>query len=730
MPGQRDMLKVASTRSQVRLDGLCLTAVSLWLATQPAMVERYEAGKSILLAMIAAALLPLLWSRRQDIQWKHPLVWMTAAGLMWAGVATLIALHPATSLWGSVYRSQGWLTLLAGSILFIGATLLSPIARQQLPIMISLVGIPLALWMWASYLDPVSGVERPVASAGNANFLANALGLATLMALGTIQRGGRWRWYGLASAALVFSALILTGSRAGFWGLLAAAVVAGLLVLALYGRGWNRRWLIGLLVGGVGTLSISLALGAGELPRQLLLDDAFRLALLQDGYGAIQQMPVPLRDMDGQADSWAALRPLSGYGLDQLERLNPRFHEGGYYIGTWIDRLHHHLMDSWLATGLVGMVIQSSVGIVALGYGLRLAGWQPTRRAVLAWLAWMGGGGVLAAGLMTVNGFAPAMLAYGIPAGTGLGFVVWLLVEGQGRSSTFQAQPESLTGVLLMAVVIHQMVFNLFHFTHTMGQVVWWLSLGMLVAAHTHSTVSQRLSLPVSIWLLPGATLLFSLGVEGVNEAALLLLSVLTLVSGGGVGRAVGTGSLRRSIIEVSGWMVTALTLHILAGYATTQGWSALLVAGLPILAGVLWLWLIVVVCGRDDLGSAMRAAVMVAIACLLYLHLWMGSALYRQAEDAAAQADPRTGDLYALAAAVHPVPGRVQLSMAWWRWRAGDQAGAEAHLRRILEADPFLSGAPDILQLQEDIQRNPVPNSLSRSAGIPYTKLSAYHRF
>lgn len=507
-------------------DAAVLMSIPLALAAQRIRFESYETEKTGLLLILAAVIFGLAFHAKLSIP-RHPIVFIVGTLVVWALVSTAFALTPGISLWGAPYRGQGWLMLVAGFILMWGASQLSDSARGFIRPLLCLTAIPMCLLAWVSRLglDPaLPHLVRPASLAGNANFLENWLVMVFILIAPLVFGGGRLRILGVTTGILILATLIMTEGRAALLSLLGAGFFAGMVWGVVYQkRGILFLVLVGSLIAG------GLYVVGGQVGIRLFtLDDPARTAMWGDGIKLIGEMSIPFVDAHDMPDSWAGLRPLVGYGSDNLEQTHPRLVESPYYFSSWIDRFHNLALDTILILGWPGLILQVGVYLAALFTGLGMLGLISTRGAKFGLLGGMGVGSLVGLAAGAVVGFAPAGAGLGGAVGV-MGWLMWRVLrepspppplpQGEGSKTSLarilglarnplmasgdkteaKLNSEILVFISLLTVVVQQWIANQFGFMQTLGQIVWWVALGLLVGgSRVNKFTPPPIPLPVN----------------------------------------------------------------------------------------------------------------------------------------------------------------------------------------------------------------------------------------
>jgi hypothetical protein len=443
----------------------------------------------------------------------------------------------------------------------------------------------------------------------------------------------------------------------------------------------------------------------------------------------VDHLDIALRDADDRPDLWAGLRPILGYGLDQLERVNQRLESTNYWVGTWVDRLHNWVFDSWLSLGLIGFILQTSIYIFALWVILSRLGLLPSRRYTLTWLFSICVGG--AVGLLAVRFAVPAhpgLVVIGVGLGSITGFLVWLGRQAFCGLRCAELQPADVPVVLLGCLIIQHVVFNQFHFTHILGQTFWWIALGLLIHHPSPTPVSIMTRLPAEIVCLPIVYLVYSYGITWSLDAPLPLAGIsmpilgvifIMLCMGWWLSEASPT---RRWTFATS--LIAAMILFVLQSVAVKMFPTALVFAtGLLGLSGPFMIAFTLILASSarrsPSLGARMRTVTVsiVIVAMLIYGRSWYGSVLHRRG-DSLFISDPNSAHLiYNLALNYTFVSSPIRLSDAYLSVNMGDVAGTLVQWQLITSNDRFLALSRDMEVLQNLLcrpHRNGVGTAIS----------------
>lgn len=307
-----------------------------------------------------------LWLTRKPPRHElagNPLLLPSLALLGALALATIFGVDPSYSLWGSLERSQGFLTLICYPLLalLVASRLRDEAAGWRLVWAIILSsGLIIALALaQAVGLEPLPLVTDARSSAfstlGRSNFVAAYLVLLLPLYLAGMQRlrGSVWRTPLLLLLGGAGLTLGLSQVRSAWF---AAGVSLGaFLFLVGLPRFRSRLTHPAILTAGLATLTLMTATGLWLV--QVGGSGAARLATWQATLRLILQ------------------RPFLGYGPDALALVFPRVYppELVYYQGSnfFIDRAHNLFLDWAAVAGLMGAVaFLATVGVVLwLGIG-------------------------------------------------------------------------------------------------------------------------------------------------------------------------------------------------------------------------------------------------------------------------------------------------------------------------------------------------------------------------
>ncbi|MHB8870171.1 MAG: O-antigen ligase family protein [Thermoleophilia bacterium] len=317
-------------------------------------------------------------------------VWLWALGgmVVVSLAASLAANDPVTAVNGSFMRRDGFLMVLANSMLFLTAYRLTQQGAwnwgaESVTRCLVAAGVPVFAYAVSQSLgndpymwEPDRGAGgRVFSTLGNPIFLGAYAATVTFVAIGLWMEsrpgplGGLW----LVAAGLGTAVTILTASRASWFGLAVGLIaLAGLSIR----RGRARKGAAGVLAAGV----VATLLVGGVLV--LAPDDR---ATTVGGSAATLVQPGASRN-SGRMAIWAislrmiADHPFLGVGPDSMGRRFEEYRTKEYDQAEGPDRLadkpHSSLLEWGVETGILGAVLTS--GLVAAI--LAAAGWALYRQ--------------------------------------------------------------------------------------------------------------------------------------------------------------------------------------------------------------------------------------------------------------------------------------------------------------------------------------------------------------
>lgn len=320
--------------------------------------------KVVTLAILSGIAFIALWVSvargESDVYW-HPVMWILAALIGWAGISTIFSASPAASVLGHVHNWHGFVAIATYGLLVFLTIQYIRTARDLRAFMVAAVaaGSIVALYAVAQFsgLDAIGWVgetSRVFSTHGNADMLGNylvfPLALSVGLALSTPRGRERYAWWSLM--ALIAMALIMT-MTIGAW------IGATVMVLGLGYAVWRggsgslgRRMLV-LSATTVGVLVLAAAVAVARRP-----DIIARLA---------NSWPLITRLSNGRDVIWLTglrgwlTRPILGWGPDGFARAFQRGVGADWYAITpalqVVIDAHNFLVHTLVTLGIPGLVL-------------------------------------------------------------------------------------------------------------------------------------------------------------------------------------------------------------------------------------------------------------------------------------------------------------------------------------------------------------------------------------
>jgi O-antigen ligase len=367
---------VSDTRLRLAVEewAWLLAAALAPLALNPLGCSPFELPKAVLVQTCALVAVVFVWVTPGQLRRRPILVWLLLAYGAAAILATLLSMDRDLSLWGSLDRQQGLLTILAYLALagVVATRLRAWSQAHRLLRVLVWASAPVVLYalIQALGLDPIrwsTDAYSPVFSTvGRSNFLGSYLLLIVpLTVVAALLAARRWPLWFLLVAQLL--ALLATQARAAWIG----AAVALPALLVFFGAALRRRAPVFVGVGaGVTLLLAILALNLASSPPPLVehLPGIDRLASLSDTSSGSTAARVTIWRA---SMSLILARPLTGYGPETTElAFAPVYPPQLVYYqgrGVVVDRLHNLLLDHAVTTGLLGLL--AFLALLAAGFG-------------------------------------------------------------------------------------------------------------------------------------------------------------------------------------------------------------------------------------------------------------------------------------------------------------------------------------------------------------------------
>lgn len=327
-------------------------------ATVPALPTLVGAAGAAVLVVTALA--------RGALRWSRVATW-AAAGLGVAVVTALLSPAPVLGLLGAAGRTTGALTRGLWLVAFLAGLVAASTSTGR---RLALRSVAVASWVVAMMtllgrlgvgVVPDAATERSGGPLGSAAFTGGALVvlLAVNLACWTATEDRRWRLAHLLGTGVLTTALVTTGARAAWLGVVVAAPLAW---RALPAERRPAPVTLLRLAAPIVVVAVAVLLVSGNAGRLTSIADsdgtaAGRVALWSGGVRALGDTLLVGTGPDQQG------HVLPEHLADDFER---RFDDR-----VVTDRAHNELLDTWLASGFLGLATL-------------LGGWWAVARAVRA----------------------------------------------------------------------------------------------------------------------------------------------------------------------------------------------------------------------------------------------------------------------------------------------------------------------------------------------------------
>lgn len=302
----------------------------------------------------------------------NPVFWVFGAFLIWAGISTVLSIHPDTSFFGKYRRYDGyWSYLIYAALFFLTIQYTTNTSRVKAiakaltfsSALVAFYGI-----LQAAGLEPImlntQGFEsgRSFSTYGNPDLLAGFLAFSTFIAFGLAlserRKGWRVAWWIIF---LMNAVVILTAYSRSIWvgaifGFAAIIVFAIRQRQKLHGSDWAFVGLTG--AAGVGLFIKSLS------SANYVTNIASRFASIFDFKTGSALTRFEIWDA-----AWRAIKakPIFGWGPDTFRLVFRKYAPTAYAkdagYRSVADNVHNYVLQSAAGIGIIGMLLFYTVPI-------------------------------------------------------------------------------------------------------------------------------------------------------------------------------------------------------------------------------------------------------------------------------------------------------------------------------------------------------------------------------
>ncbi|MEX0930305.1 MAG: O-antigen ligase family protein [Candidatus Paceibacterota bacterium] len=360
-------------RTSTFLYGACQLLIAIILVAIPFVIDPslvYPIALKGVVLRVLVAVLFVLWaawliSDRRIRVAVSPVTYLVVVFLAVLGVTSFLGVDLYESIWGSLVRVEGFLTLLAlGLFAFISSNIL----RQKrewarvitVSVVVSSILASVALLQFAGVIDRISPGSNPSATLGNSLYLSGYLLLNLFLVF--------WLWSLRTSSylrdgifvlllSLYVSALFITAAKGSHLALLVGMFVSA---LGLISSSRTLCWpLVTRRTVSVGAVSVALALGSiasiyyftpAQAPWRVLspTDEYFTRTDVETSYIARYEL---------WKLAWKGIeeRPLIGWGLESFDQVYERHYTLSVGVSRH-DRPHNSVLRWWVEGGAFALL--------------------------------------------------------------------------------------------------------------------------------------------------------------------------------------------------------------------------------------------------------------------------------------------------------------------------------------------------------------------------------------
>ncbi len=339
-------------------------------------------GKTVLFQILIEVLLVLALvyfslNKEKKIIKLNLLDWLVFAFVICQLISAFFGVNFIRSFWGYQSRAQSVFTWLHFTVFYL-------LLRQffitkkdwfNLGVWVLAVGFISCIIAWAgphlSFLEGIVAPGRFSGLIGNPIFFAGYLIIPVFLGFAwffVLEKGDKWRWFGLAAGAFSLVALLLSQVRGAFVGLIAGIFAIWLLYL-FYGQSARLKKICFI----IGVLFISLISGAYIANQNggFFKNNLPAIARLLDIRPAETTASTRLMAWQIALKGWKD-KPLLGWGPENYQDIydkyyNPKFLEYSFAETVW-DKPHSYPLEVLSSMGVIGFSCYAAIIVILLFY--------------------------------------------------------------------------------------------------------------------------------------------------------------------------------------------------------------------------------------------------------------------------------------------------------------------------------------------------------------------------
>ncbi len=367
----------------------CLVVINnLWLPFIDGKEVAYRgiAFGAVLFALIASVSSSEARSklaRKCALLARDPIFWAATAGIVLLVFSTIFAYSRTVAFLGETQRGEGFLTLFAFYIIYVGTRLYFEKKEWRITFSIAAALVPVFFVM--SLVELAQGVDRPVATFGNTIFLAGyylftAVAGMELLRFGRNEKKSAMAWAGGSAAVISILGIFITKSRGVLLGLVVALIAVCVFILIrketlrIGTRSLKKiaGWFLAvvLVFGGVFYATRTARFwthipGLNRIAATDVTNTESRLIYTKMGLEAFRAERTPTRI-------------LFGWGWDNFSYIWEKYYDPRVYTFDIqiADRSHDKLVDMLTMTGVLGLLAYLALWYFYFRQSYRLANTQ------------------------------------------------------------------------------------------------------------------------------------------------------------------------------------------------------------------------------------------------------------------------------------------------------------------------------------------------------------------